>query len=115
MELFVEKLKGVFNTDIKKGTLIWARSERWGKGIPGFISAVSEDRLTVMFHPDISNVVNHYVIPAGEVAEGKWEIRWSEDLETINQFVTDEGGDHETGGTDQETTSGESGADEATG
>ena len=111
MELFVEKIKGVFNTEIKKGTLIWAKSEDWEEGIAGFISGVSEDKLTVMFHPNISNVVNHYVIPAREVADKKWTIRWSEDLQAINEFVADEGGDNETGGTDTEKTPGKQGTD----
>lgn len=109
MDLLTEKNRSLFNTEIKKGTLIWAKSEKWDVGVPGFISGVSEEQLTVMFHPNISNVVNHYIIPAKEVADGKWIIRWSEDLETVN--VLDGGEIDETGGTDQEEADGESGID----
>lgn len=111
MELFVEKSKGVFNTEMKKGTLIWAKESGWDAGVPGFISAVSEDELVVMFHPDISNVVNHYIIPAKEVAGGKWHIRWSEDMETIHELGREEGVGNAAGGIDQEETPGEPGTD----
>ena len=86
MDLIKDKSSSVFNTEIKKGTLIWAKSEKWDVGIPGFISGVTEEKITVTFHPDISNVVNHYIIPVEEVADKKWIIRWSEDLETINEI-----------------------------
>ncbi len=111
MELFLEKCKGVFNTGIKKGTLIWAKKDGWDAGIPGFVSSVSEDRLVVMFHPDVSNVVNHYIVPAEEVAENRWQVRWSEDLAEINELVMDGGGDSEAGGTYTEEAAGKPGID----
>lgn len=111
MELFLEKCKGVFNTGIKKGTLIWAKKDGWEAGIPGFVSAVSEDKLVVMFHPNISNVVNHYIIPADEVAGNRWQVRWSEDLTGINELVLDGGGEDEAGGADTEEAAGKPGID----
>lgn len=107
MELFIKKNTGVFNTEIKKGTLIWAKYDGWDAGIGGFVSGVSEDNLVVMFHPDISNVVNHYIIPAKEVADGRWRIRWSDDLVAVNEMAADGGGEDETGGADKEETDGE--------
>lgn len=111
MDLLKEKNQSVFNTEIKRGTLIWAKSDDWDIGIPGFISGVSEKLLTVMFHPNISNVVNHYMIPAEEIANGKWHIRWSEDMETIHELGREEGGDNAAGGIDQEEAPGEPGTD----
>lgn len=107
MELLVEKNMGVFNTGIKKGTLIWAKYDGWDAGIGGFVSAVSENKLVVMFHPGISNVVNHHIIPIEEVAAGKWQIRWSEDLVTVNELAADGGKEDEAGGTDTEEAAGE--------
>lgn len=89
MDLLVNKSRDAFNTEIKKGTLIWAKYDAWDTGIAGFISAVTEDKLVVMFKPEISNVVNHFIIPADEAADGKWEIRWSEDLATVNELTKD--------------------------
>lgn len=109
MELLVEKNRGVFNTEIKKGTLIWAKHDGWEAGIGGFVSAVTENKLVVMFHPDISNVINHYIIHAEEVSDGKWMIRWSEDLVTVNEFPEGKGVEDETGRTDTEEDTGEPG------
>lgn len=111
MELLIEKSRGVFNTGIKKGTLIWAKRDEWDAGIGGFVSAISEDKLVVMFHPDISNVVNHYMIPAEEAADGKWRIRWSEDLSEVNELTAEGGGEDETGGADTEEAAGEQGSE----
>ena len=115
MELLVEKNRGVFNTEIKKGTLIWAKYDGWDAGIGGFVSAVSENKLVVMFHPDNSNVVNHYIIPAEEVTDGKWQVRWSEDLVTVNELTADGGREDEAGGTDTEETAGEQEPERQTG
>ena len=88
MDLIVNKDGKAFNLELlKKGTLIWAKYKDWEDGIGGFVSAVTEDSLVVMYHPDISNVVNHYIIPAWEVADGKWNIRWSDDLVTVNEMI----------------------------
>lgn len=115
MDLLVERNRYVFNTEIKKGTLIWAKHDGWESGIGGFVSAVSEDELVVMFHPDISNVVNHYIIPAEEAADGKWQIRWSEDLVTVNGLAAEGGGEGEAGGPDTEEAAREPGPDRQAG
>ena len=68
---------------IAKGYLLYARHRSWDEGRGGVVTRVSEDKITVQFHPGIGNVTNHFHILAKEAADGQWEIRCSKDMTDI--------------------------------
>lgn len=82
--------------EIKVGDLIWAKHSSWSDGKAGFVTSAKKDQLIVQYHPGISNVTNHFIIPVAEAVEEEWEIRWSEDMSVVNEYnvkAEGEGGD----------------------
>jgi hypothetical protein len=49
---------------------------------------VSDEKLTVLFLPGLGNVTNYFTILASEVSAGKWAVKWTTDMETINSEGT---------------------------
>ena len=85
MPLITDSTEKVFNiSSVHKGDLIRAQYSGWDEPRNGIITAVSEEKLTVLFLPGIGNVTNYFVILAAEVEAGKWTVKWTTDLETIN-------------------------------
>lgn len=86
--LVIDTDKKLFNLDeICRGTLVCARHQSWQEGQAGIVTEASEDIIRVQYPPTIQNVLNHYFIPAREVADGEWEIRYSNDgLGTISVY-----------------------------
>lgn len=94
MSLIVDSSRSIFDTaEVEKGYLLYAEHRSWSEGRAGIVTAVTEDRLTVQFHPAIGNVMNHFFIPASEVADGQWHIRWSKDMDEIGEVTMAEDGD----------------------
>lgn len=94
MPLIIDSTKRVFDVSLlKKGYLLFAKHKTWPEGKGGFVTAVTEKEVTVQYHPGIGNVTNHFFLPAGEVASGEWEVRWSEDLAEVHQYVEEASGD----------------------
>lgn len=88
MKLIVESASKIFDVNaIKKGDLVYAKHRTWTEGVRGFATSISEKKITVQYFPGIGNVSNHFFITADETAAGEWELRWSSDLKTINQYV----------------------------
>lgn len=84
MPLVKTEERPVFDTAlIAKGYLLYARHRSWDEGLCGIVTRVSEEKVTAQYHPKIGNVTNHFHIPAKEVADGQWEIRWSKDMTEI--------------------------------
>lgn len=84
MPLITDSTEKVFDTtSVHKGDLIRAQYNGWDEPRNGIITAVSEDKLTVLFLPGLGNVTNYYTILAAEVEASKWTVRWTADLETI--------------------------------
>jgi hypothetical protein len=84
MPLITDSTEKVFDTtSVHKGDLIRAKYSGWDEPRNGIITAVSEDKLTVLFLPGLGNVTNYYTILAAEVEASKWIVRWTTDLETI--------------------------------
>lgn len=99
MALIVDSITKVFDTSqIKKGYLMYAKHRSWPDGRGGFVTAVTDKQITVQYHPGIANVTNHFFLPADEVAEGEWEVRWSDDLTEINEYKVEGGSGDDTGG-----------------
>lgn len=87
MGLLKDSVIKVFDTSsIKKGDLMYGKHQTWQEGKVGFVTAVTEEELTVQYHPGIANVTNHFFIPASEVADGQWELRWSADLSAVHDY-----------------------------
>ncbi|MCD8011647.1 MAG: DUF5026 domain-containing protein [Lachnospiraceae bacterium] len=87
MGLLKESTNTLFDTDaIQKGAMIYAKHECWDEAKSGIVSAVKSDGIRVLYHPNIANVTAFFNIFADDVANGEWQIRWSEDLETIYQY-----------------------------
>lgn len=103
--LLVDKNRQCFDLDeIGRGTLVYAKHETWQEGQTGIVTEISERCMRVQYLPSVKNVLNHYLIPVQEAADGEWEIRYSTDgLETVSVFPEklqeDEGGG--TDGTEQ--------------
>lgn len=68
---------------IHKGDLIRAQRSGWEAAKNGIVTAVTDDKLTILTLPDIGNVTNYFVVYASEVDAELWYIRWTTDLETI--------------------------------
>ena len=85
MPLITDSTEKIFDTtSVHKGDLIRAQYSGWDEPRNGIITAVSEEKLTVLFLPGLGNVTNYFVILATEVQAGKWVVRWTTDLVTIN-------------------------------
>ena len=92
MALLIEKPVTAFDlSEIKRGYLLWGRHSTWNEGKAGFVTSATESQLIVQYYPGIGNVTNHFIVPASEVAEGQWEIRWSVDMADIREHNTETG------------------------
>lgn len=110
MALVTETPGKVFNLDeIRRGYLLWGRHRTWNEGKAGFVTSATEKQLIVQYHPGIGNVTNHFIVPVSEVIDGQWEIRWSDDMAVIQEYVaivdrcqegTEGAEDDDTGGID---------------
>ena len=101
MELVVEKPVSAFDlSGIECGYLLWGRHSSWEEGKAGIVTSATESQLTVQYHPGIGNVINHFIIPVSEAAEGQWEVRWSADLSSVQEYnvKTDETNQETEGG-----------------
>ncbi len=86
MPLIIDSTEKVFDANsVHKGDLIRAQYQTWPEARNGLITAVSENKLTVLFLPGLGNVTNYFTILANEVYEGKWTVRWTSDLVVINE------------------------------
>lgn len=86
-------------TQIGFGYLLWGRHRSWNEGKAGIVTGVTKDTLFVQYYPGLRNVMNHFIIPVSEVADGQWEIRWSADMTEIQEYgIKADGEDQETEG-----------------
>lgn len=86
MELIRQSGVAVFDPQaIRRGDLLRARYNGWNEARNGLVFRMEPERLTVQFMPAVGNVSAFYVIQAGEVERGEWEILWSRDLETVER------------------------------
>lgn len=96
MGLIITESRAEFDTAaIKAGDVLYGRHSSWDGGKAGVVTGVTADELVVQFHPGIGNVVNHFFVPAAEVADQEWELRWSSDLISINEYGAGEGSGNE--------------------
>lgn len=73
-------------TEIHRGTLIRAKHRSWSDPVTGFVASAKKSVVLVQYPPTIQNVTNHFFIPAKEAADGQWEIRYTNDMETIAKY-----------------------------
>lgn len=110
MALVIEKPVMSYDlSQVECGYLLWGKHYTWNEGKAGFVTSATEEQLIIQYHPGIGNVTNHFIIPASEVVDGQWEIRWSVDMSEVfeygietkeNQGTVGGGKDNEIGGTD---------------
>lgn len=94
--LFVKEQTEKFNLEeIKRGTLIYAKHRTWKEPEKGFVVCVNEKEVIVQYLPAIGNVTNHFFLPIEEVVRGEWELRYTNDMQTIMVYP-EEGEDDET-------------------
>lgn len=87
MSLILNEQKPIFDTaSIAPGYALYGKHTTWDEGKTGVVTAVTESQLVVLYHPGIGNVVNHFFVPADEVADGAWELRWSKDLSEVEEY-----------------------------
>lgn len=89
-------------TEIKRGTLIWAKHRSWAEPVTGFVMYAGDDDVIVQYPPTLRNVTNHFHIPAKEAGSKEWEIRYTNDMETITKYPEESEDDSE--GTDSTAT-----------
>jgi len=77
-------------SSIKCGMLMYGKHKLWPEGKSGFVTHVDRSKIIVQYHPGISNVTNHFIIPVEEVTDLKWDIRWSNNLESVEVFESEE-------------------------
>lgn len=76
-----------YNTEeVRCGMLMYAKHRTWDKGERGFITYADKELIIVQYYPGIGNVTNHLKLYAQEVAAGEWEVRWSDDLNSIHTY-----------------------------
>lgn len=100
MALLIEKPAAAFElTQIGRGYLLWAKHFSWDEGKAGFVTTATENQIIVQYYPGIGNVTNHFIIPVSEAAKGQWEIRWSVDMVSVQEYnVKTDDKDQETEG-----------------
>lgn len=87
MSLIVDKQEKVFDcTAIKRGDLISAQHSCWKEPKTGIVSAVTQEEIKILYQPAIANVTSFLTIQADDVVSGQWKIRWSENLESIEEY-----------------------------
>ena len=94
MALITENAAPVFDLDqVRKGDLIRAKHETWNEYRNGVVISASEKELVAHYYAGYGNVSNHFVIFASEVEAGEWSVKWTTDMETINDTDIDQGED----------------------
>ncbi len=84
--LTLQETKTVFNTlKIQPQALMRARYHTWEEPRNGIVLAVDKYLISVLFLPLVDVATRLFTIKATEVAEGKWQLLWTEDFEDIGK------------------------------
>lgn len=94
MALIETKNSPQFNPEeIHERDLMRAKYHTWPEPRNGLVVTVRQDVLTVIFLPAIHRATCYFSIKAQEVADGKWELRYTGDMETIGKAGGETDGD----------------------
>lgn len=88
----------MFDEVIEKNGFLLAQYDGTEKSVHGIVSQVKQDRIRVLFVPDMYNVTNYLTIRLSEVLEGKWQLWYTKDFRKIYTNVpevTQEEGEEE--------------------
>lgn len=95
MELLTKETGQRFDTEsIYRGCPVRLLHEAWDAPKNGIVSAAEKEKITVLYLPDITTVVQYIAIPVSEVIASEWTIIWTRDFGTT--YV------HKPGGGDDE-------------
>jgi hypothetical protein len=91
MALIKSVSKNVFDSSaVYPGNCIRARKSGWDCFLNGFITAVTQEKITCLYYVSSGNAANYFDISPEEIAAGLWEIYWTADFQNIfSQGVTD--------------------------
>ena len=82
--VLLDESEKIFNLEeVKQRGLIRARYHTWNESRNGIIVAVNKTMIQVLFLTQIRTAAQYFRIPAIEVAEGKWSIKYSNDIENF--------------------------------
>ena len=94
MALIETKDSPQFNPEeIHERDLMRAKYYTWPEPRNGLVATVRKDVLTVIFMPAIHRATRYFSIKAQEVADGKWELHYTGDMETIGKAGGETDGD----------------------
>lgn len=97
MSLLINETEKVFDTEtVQKGFLVSAKHSCWDEPKNGIVSSVTPDELRVLYCPGIANVTRFFFIKASEVSDGQWEIKWSKDLSSVEEYKPEEAQQNDT-------------------
>ena len=86
MALIETKDSPQFNPEeIHERDLMRAKYHTWPEPRNGLVATVRKDALTVIFMPGVHRATCYFSVKAQEVADGKWEISYTSDMETIGR------------------------------
>ena len=106
MSLIETKDSPQFNPEeIHERDLMRAKYHTWPEPRNGLVATVGKDVLTVIFMPAVNRATCYFSVKAQEVADEKWEISYTSDLETIGKEGAESG---DIGSADPPETDGES-------
>ena len=71
--------------EISLRDFVRAKYKTWEEPRNGIVVSASKDALSVIFLPLIHLATRYYIIKAQEVSDGKWDISYSHDLETVKK------------------------------
>ena len=80
--------KAFDTSQVSKGDLIYVEYEGWNEPKRGIVIHATDDKITVLYHPNIANVTNRQVLFPDEVAAGGYTVRWTSDMVTVNEFTS---------------------------
>ena len=82
--VLLDESEKIFNLEeVKQRGLIRARYHTWKEPRNGIIVAINKTMIQVLFLTQIRTAAQYFRIPAIEVAEGKWSIKYSNDMENF--------------------------------
>ena len=105
MALIKKTIVPEFDTEeIALRDFVRAKYHTWDEPRNGLVVSVTASELLVIFLPLIHLATRYYTIKAQEVADGKWSILYSHDLEMVGKAGTEDG---DGGNADSAATAGE--------
>ncbi len=87
MPLIIDSTVKIFDLNaVQRGDCVRVRRIGDSFARNGFITKASEKELQILFCNVQNNAASYLAIPAADVALGLWEIFWTRDFQTVNEY-----------------------------